>query len=259
MKALVTGASSGIGRDMAKELAKRGYNLILVARDNNKLEEVSKEIKDNYKVETQIIQKDLSIKQNCIDLYNEVKDKKIDVLINNAGFGVHGNFVDTELEKEINMLETNIIAVHILMKLFLKDMVKRNSGQILNVSSMAAFSPGPLMAGYYSSKAYVYRLSECVKTELKMIKSKVKISVLCPGPVRTNFNKVANVNFAAPSLSSDIVAKYAIKKMLKGKFTIVPGNLMKITRFFERILPHNWISYISYLVNYRKSSDKNRK
>lgn len=259
MKALVTGASSGIGRDMAKELAKRGYNLILVARDNNKLEEVSKEIKDNYKVETQIIQKDLSIKQNCIDLYNEVKDKKIDVLINNAGFGVHGNFVDTELEKEINMLETNIIAVHVLMKLFLKDMVKRNSGQILNVSSMAAFSPGPLMAGYYSSKAYVYRLSECVKTELKMIKSKVKISVLCPGPVRTNFNKVANVNFAAPSLSSDIVAKYAIKKMLKGKFTIVPGNLMKITRFFERILPHNWISYISYLVNYRKSSDKNRK
>lgn len=259
MKALVTGASSGIGRDMAKELAKRGYNLILVARDNNKLEEVSKEIKDNYKVETQIIQKDLSIKQNCIDLYNEVKDKKIDVLINNAGFGVHGNFVDTELEKEINMLETNIIAVHVLMKLFLKDMVKRNSGQILNVSSMAAFSPGPLMAGYYSSKAYVYRLSECVKTELKMIKSKVKISVLCPGPVRTNFNKVANVNFAAPSLSSDIVAKYAIKKMLKGKFTIVPGNLMKITRFFEKILPHNWISYISYLVNYRKSSDKNRK
>lgn len=259
MKALVTGASSGIGRDMAKELAKRGYNLILVARDNNKLEEVSKEIKDNYKVETQIIQKDLSIKQNCIDLYNEVKDKKIDVLINNAGFGVHGNFVDTELEKEINMLETNIIAVHVLMKLFLKDMVKRNSGQILNVSSMAAFSPGPLMAGYYSSKAYVYRLSECVKTELKMIKSKVKISVLCPGPVRTNFNKVANVNFAAPSLSSDIVAKYAIKKMLKGKFTIVPGNSMKITRFFEKILPHNWISYISYLVNYRKSSDKNRK
>lgn len=259
MKALVTGASSGIGRDMAKELAKRGYNLILVARDNNKLEEVSKEIKDNYKVETQIIQKDLSIKQNCIDLYNEVKDKKIDVLINNAGFGVHGNFVDTELEKEINMLETNIIAVHVLMKLFLKDMVKRNSGQILNVSSMAAFSPGLLMAGYYSSKAYVYRLSECVKTELKMIKSKVKISVLCPGPVRTNFNKVANVNFAAPSLSSDIVAKYAIKKMLKGKFTIVPGNLMKITRFFEKILPHNWISYISYLVNYRKSSDKNRK
>ncbi len=253
MKALVTGASSGIGRDMAKELAKRGYNLILVARDNKKLEEVSEEIKNNYKVEAKIIQKDLSTKQNCIDLYNEVKNEDIDILINNAGFGVHGPIIETDLNKEVNMLETNIMAVHILMKLFLQDMVKKNKGKILNVSSMAAFSPGPLMAGYYSSKAYVYRLSECVKTELKMMKSNVKISVLCPGPVRTNFNKVANVDFAAPSLSSDVVAKYAIKKMLRGKFTIVPGNLMKITRFFEKILPHNWISYVSYIVNYRKS------
>jgi short-subunit dehydrogenase len=253
MKALVTGASSGIGRDIAKELAKRGYNLILVSRDNKKLDEVAKEIKNQYEVEAEVIQKDLSIKQNCIDLYNEVKNENIDILINNAGFGVHGPIIETDLDKEINMLETNIIAVHILMKLFLQDMVKNNKGKILNVSSMAAFSPGPLMAGYYSSKAYVYRLSECVKTELKMMKSNVKISVLCPGPVRTNFNKVANVNFAAPSLSSDIVAKYAIKKMLRGKFTIVPGNLMKITRFFEKILPHNWISYVSYIVNYRKS------
>ena len=252
MKALVTGASSGIGRDMSKELAKRGYNLILVARDNKKLEEVSEEIKNNYKVEAKIIQKDLSIKQNCVDLYNEVKNEDIDILINNAGFGVHGPIIETDLNKEINMLETNIMAVHILMKLFLEDMVKKNKGKILNVSSMAAFAPGPLMAGYYSSKAYVYRLSECVKTELKMMKSNVKISVLCPGPVRTNFNKIANVNFAAPSLSSDTVAKYAIKIMLKGKFTIVPGNLMKITRFFEKILPHNWISYVSYMVNYRK-------
>ena len=253
MKALVTGASSGIGRDMAKELAKRGYNLILVSRDNKKLDEVAKEIKNQYEVEAEVIQKDLSIKENCIDLYNEVKNENIDILINNAGFGVHGPIIETDLDKEINMLETNIIAVHILMKLFLQDMVKNNKGKILNVSSMAAFSPGPLMAGYYSSKAYVYRLSECVKTELKMMKSNVKISVLCPGPVRTNFNKVANVNFAAPSLSSDVVAKYAIEKMLRGKFTIVPGNLMKITRFFEKILPHNWISYVSYIVNYRKS------
>lgn len=253
MEALVTGASSGIGRDMAKELAKKGYNLILVARDNKKLDEVAEEIKNKYKVEAEVIQKDLSIKQNCIDLYNEVKNEDIDILINNAGFGVHGPIIETDLNKEVNMLETNIMAVHILMKLFVQDMVKKNKGKILNVSSMAAFSPGPLMAGYYSSKAYVYRLSECVKTELKMMKSNVKISVLCPGPVRTNFNKVANVDFAAPSLSSDVVAKYAIKKMLRGKFTIVPGNLMKITRFFEKILPHNWISYVSYIVNYRKS------
>ena len=148
MKALITGASSGIGRDMAKELAKRGYRVILVARDNKKLEEVAEEIKNNYNVEVKFIQKDLSNKQNCINLYNEVKNENIDILINNAGFGVHGNFAETDLDKEINMLDTNVMAVHILMKLFLQDMVKRNSGKILNVSSMAAFSPGPLMAGY---------------------------------------------------------------------------------------------------------------
>ena len=150
------------------------------------------------------------------------------------------------------MIETNITAVHILMKLFLKDMIKKNSGYILNVASMAAFGPGPLMSAYYASKAYVYRLSQGVKTELKKNNSKVKISVLCPGPVRTNFNKVAGVDFAAPSLSSEYVAKYAVKKMQKNKFTIVPGTFMKITRFFEKITPHNLVSNVSYFVNYRK-------
>lgn len=113
------------------------------------------------------------------------------------------------------MIETNITAVHILMKLYLKDMIKKDRGHILNVASMAAFGPGPLMSSYYASKAYVYRLSQGVKTELRKNNSKVKISVLCPGPVRTNFNKVAGVDFAAPSLSSEYVAKYAVKKLLK--------------------------------------------
>lgn len=108
------------------------------------------------------------------------------------------------------------------------------------------------MSAYYASKAYVYRLSQGVKTELKKQKSNVKISVLCPGPVRTNFNKVAGVDFAAPSLSSEYVAKYAVCKMLKNKFTIVPGTLMKITRFLEKIAPHNLVSNISYFVNYKK-------
>lgn len=248
MKALVTGASSGIGEEIAKELGKKGYDIILVARNKEKLEKVAKNIKTN----TKIICMDLSTKENCEKLYNETKDENIDILINNAGFGVHGKFVDTALDKEVQMIETNITAVHILMKLFLKDMVKKNRGHILNVSSMAAFGPGPLMSSYYASKAYVYRLSQGVKTELKKNKSKVKISVLCPGPVRTNFNKVAGVNFAAPSLSSEYVAKYAVKKMLKNKFTIVPGTFMKITRFFEKIVPHNLVSNISYFVNYRK-------
>ena len=195
---------------------------------------------------------DLSNKENCEKLYEETKNEDIDILINNAGFGVHGKFYDTDLDKEVQMIETNITAVHILMKLYLKDMIKKDRGHILNVASMAAFGPGPLMSSYYASKAYVYRLSQGVKTELRKNNSKVKISVLCPGPVRTNFNKVAGVDFAAPSLSSEYVAKYAVKKMLKNKFTIVPGTFMKITRFFEKIMPHNLVSNVSYFVNYRK-------
>lgn len=248
MKALVTGASSGIGEEIAKELAKRGYDIILVARNEEKLKDVASKIK----TKTRIITMDLSNKENCKKLYEETKNEDIDILINNAGFGVHGKFCDTDLDKEVQMIETNITAVHILMKLFLKDMIKKNSGYILNVASMAAFGPGPLMSAYYASKAYVYRLSQGVKTELKKNNSNVKISVLCPGPVRTNFNKVAGVDFAAPSLSSEYVAKYAVKKMLKNKFTIVPGTFMKITRFFEKITPHNLVSNVSYFVNYRK-------
>ena len=119
---------------------------------------------------------------------------------------------NTNLEKEVKMLETNVIAVNILMKLYLKDMIEKNSGHILNVHVNGSFGPGPLMSAYYASKAYVYRLSQGVKTELKKQKSNVKISVLCPGPVRTNFNKVAGVNFAAPSLSSEIRSKCTIAK-----------------------------------------------
>jgi short-subunit dehydrogenase len=248
MKALVTGASSGIGEKIAKELAKRGYDIILVARNEEKLKDVASKIKTN----TRIITMDLSNKENCEKLYEETKNEDIDILINNAGFGVHGKFYDTDLDKEVQMIETNITAVHILMKLYLKDMIKKDRGHILNVASMAAFGPGPLMSSYYASKAYVYRLSQGVKTELRKNNSKVKISVLCPGPVRTNFNKVAGVDFAAPSLSSEYVAKYAVKKMLKNKFTIVPGTFMKITRFFEKIMPHNLVSNVSYFVNYRK-------
>lgn len=248
MKALVTGASSGIGRDIAIELGKRGYDLILVARNEEKLKETAKNINTNVK----IILKDLSSKENCMQLYEETKNDNIDILVNDAGFGVHGKFVDTDLDKEIQMIETNITAVHILMKLYLKDMVDRDSGHILNVASMGAFGPGPLMSAYYASKAYVYRLSEGVKTELKKNNSKVKISVLCPGPVRTNFNKVAGVDFVAPSLSSEYVANYAVNKMLRNKFSIVPGTLMKITRFLEKLVPHNLVSNVAYFVNYRK-------
>ena len=210
MRALITGASSGIGKDMAKYLSKLGYDLVIVARNNEQLEQLKKELETNVEV----IAMDLSNKENCYELHEQVQN--IDILVNNAGFGEFGEFVETDLEKEISLIQTNITALHILTKLYLKDMVKENKGHILNVASIAGFMPGPLMATYYASKNYVVALTRAIKKELKKMKSDVKVSLLCPGPVNTNFNKVANVNFKVKGLSSEYVAKYAIdNKILK--------------------------------------------
>ena len=247
MKALITGASSGIGRDMARQLDEKGYDLVLVSRDKEKLEEVKNSLKG---ANIQTIAMDLANSENCKHLYETVKD--IDILINNAGFGVFGNFTETDLNKEISLINTNITAVHILTKLYLQDMVKRNSGHILNVASIAGFMPGPLMEAYYASKAYVVRLSEGIRAELKKYKSKVKISLLCPGPVNTNFNNVAGVKFNLYSLSSEKVAKYAIDKMLKNKFIIVPGIGIKVLRVLAKISPNNITSKFVYLMQERK-------
>lgn len=233
MKALVTGASSGIGRDMARYLASLGYTVYAVGRDEGKLSNLKNELGDKI----QVIIKDLSIKENVISLYEELKMESIDLVVNNAGFGVFGEFADTDIEKEISLINTNITAVHILTKLFLKDMLKENKGKILNVASIAGFAPGPLMGAYYASKAYVLRLTESIYEELKKKKSNVTISALCPGPVDTNFNNVANVKFSIKALPSEYVAKYGIDKALKGKLIIVPGIIPKLCRFFSKITP----------------------
>lgn len=245
MKALVTGASSGIGRDIARELAKRNIDLIIVARDEEKLNEVKNSITN---VNVEVISKDLSNSNNCKELYEQVKEKDVDILINNAGFGVFGEFWKTSLEKEVDMINTNVTAMHILTKLFLQDMKNKNKGYILNVASIAGFMPGPLMASYYSTKSYVVRLTQALKEELNKEKSNVKLSILCPGPVDTNFNNVADVKFKAKSLSSEYVAKYTVDKLLKGKFYIIPGFQIKAVRFFSKIIPDNLMAKMAYKV-----------
>ena len=247
-KVLITGASSGIGRDFARVLAEKGYKLVLVARDKERLEKIQKELEN--KIEVEIIQMDLSSEENCKEIHKRVQD--VDILINNAGFGECGNFTKTPLEKEINMIKTNIIAYHILTKLYLIDMKAKNSGQILNVASIAGFMPGPLMATYYATKNYVVKLSEAIREELKKEKSNVKISILCPGPVATNFNKVANVKFQLREADSMKVAKYTIKKLEKNKFYIIPDIDIKITKFGSKILPTTIISKLAYMVQKRK-------
>ena len=215
MKALITGASSGIGRDIARELSKKGYDLILVARDIDKLNELQSELKTNSDVV-------------CMDVSK------------------------ADIEKELQMINTNIVGYHVLTKLYLQDMKKKNSGKILNVASIAGFMPGPLMATYYSTKAYVVRISEAIREELRREKSNVQISILCPGPVNTNFNKVADVQFVLKGLSSEYVAKYAIEKLFKGKFYIVPGWKIRLARFGAKIAPNNLVAKICYNMQRRK-------
>lgn len=252
MWALVTGASSGIGRDMSRYLSELGYNLILVARNKEELDNLKQELENKSSIQVQVIVEDLSNKQNCFDLYEKTKNIDIDLLINNAGFGVFGKFIETDLEKEINLINTNITAVHILTKLYLKNMIKNNKGHILNVASIAGMEPGPLMSAYYASKAYVIRMSRAINKELKKERSNVKISILCPGPTNTNFNNVANVVFKAPTMSSEKVAKYGIDKTLKGKLIIVPGFTNKCVRFFSKVLPDAILEEGAYHIQRRK-------
>lgn len=247
MKALVTGTSSGMGRDMAKYLLELNYDLILVSRDKNKLDKEFKKYKDRVKTYAF----DLTKEEECINLYKEVQKENIDILINNAGFGDSGNFTETILDKEIDMINLNIKAYHILTKLFLRDFVKRDYGRILNVASIAGFMPGPYMATYYATKNYIVSLSLAISEELKKDNSKVKISIFCPGPVDTNFSKVADVKFNIASISSEYASKVAIDGMFQNKLIIIPNN-MKINHLLTKLVPMSVVLKVISLVQERR-------
>ena len=247
MKALITGASSGIGKSIAQYLASMKYDLILVGRDKQKLEELQKSLG----VESKIIIADLSDITKVKEIYVLTKNDDIDILINNAGFGLFGSFAETDLNSELEMIRTNVEAVHLLTKMFLRDMKKRNTGYILNVASLAAFGPGPLMATYYATKSYVNNLTEAINEELRREKSNVFVCSLCPGPVDTHFNDTAGVKFSIAPLSSDYVARYAINQMFKHKVVIIPGFKMRLSMFFRRFISRKVIRKITY--NIQKS------
>ena len=250
MKALITGASNGLGHDFAVKLANLGYDLILVARSEDKLDHLQNKLKKIVDVKTEVM--DLSIKDNVYKLY-EKYNGSIDLLINNAGFGACGMFNKLSLDNELNMIDLNIVTPHILTKLFLNDFIEKNSGQILNVASLAAFEPGPLMATYYATKSYVYNLTMAIYEELKRQKSNVKISVLCPGPTDTGFNERAKVKFGVKSLTSDYVTSYTIKKLKKNKLLIIPNIRMKASVFGVRFMPRKLLLKIIYNIQERKT------
>lgn len=250
MKALITGASSGIGREMAIYLSELGFDLVLASRDKEKLEQLQSSLKTKVKV----VVIDLADEKHAKDLYMVCKNENIDVLINNAGFGLFGDYNSVSVLTELNMIDVNIKAVHILTRMFLKDMVKKNKGYILNVASSAGLlKGGPLMSCYYATKSYVTSFTLAIAEELRRNKSKVRVSVLCPGPVDTNFNNVAGVKFNIASLSARYVARYAIDKFLRErKIVIVPGFKVKMGIFFSRFVSIKRLLRITYNIQRRK-------
>ena len=250
MKALITGASSGIGRDMARYLAQKGWDLILVARREDRIRELQKELKD---VDVRCITLDVGRAEDCYRLYELTKTDGVDMLINNAGFGLAGEYVRADLDTELNMIDVNIKAVHILTKLFLRDFVARDRGFILNVASSAGFMAGPLLSTYYATKNYVLRLTEAIYEELRRKGSHVRVSALCPGPVNTEFNKVAKVKFAVDGISSEFCAKVAIDGTLQGKPVIIPGAMLKAGLFFRKFLSEKTMLKIAYGFQRRKN------
>lgn len=248
-KVLITGASSGIGRDIARYFDSLGCELILVARREDRLRALAGCMNGTPR----IIPMDIGNAEKARALYEITKDEKIDILINNAGFGLWGSFTETDVEREVEMIRLNVEATHVLFKLFLKDFKARNSGKILNVASAAAFAPGPYMAAYYASKAYVLRLTESAAYELKAENSNVTVSALCPGPVDTEFNKVAGVHFSVKPLRSKYVAKYAVDNMILGKTVIVPGATIKLASIAAKIVPSSAAAGITAEIQKRKA------
>jgi len=230
--AVVTGASSGIGAEFARQLSKEGFSLVLTARREERLRELA----ESLSTECEIIPADLSKKEECFRFFEEIKDKKIDVFINNAGFGDCILFVAGDLEKELNMIDVNIRAMHILMKLVLRKFeVDGRGGYFLNVASSAGLLPaGPYMATYYATKAYITSITQAVAKEMEERGSRMYIGALCPGPVDTEFDQVAEVQFSLKGISAKKCVSYAIRRMKKKQVIIVPTLAMKLATVYPR-------------------------
>lgn len=248
VKALVTGASSGIGYDIANRLSNMGYDIIAVARDEERLNKLKAECKTE--VDIHIV--DLSNLEEVLKLCKKINIQDVDILVNNAGFGAFGEFESIELDKAIKMINVNVTALQVLTYKFLEVMKKKDRGYILNIGSVAGFMPGPLMSQYYATKAYVLRLTQGISKELQKSKSKVHICVCCPGPVNTNFNNTANVKFSLKSKSSEFVAKKAIEGMFKRKVVICPGISEKLIKLSRKLFSDKLLGEVAYRIQSKK-------
>jgi len=243
--ALLTGASGGIGYELAKLFARDSYNVVLVARSGERLREIAARLTSEYGASVKVIPKDLSVGTSPQEIFEEVQAEGIslDILVNNAGFGAHGPFSETNLGDELEMMQVNMVSLTHLTKLFLPGMLSRRQGRIMNVASMGAFQPGPLIAVYCASKAYVLSLSEALAEELRG--SGVTMTVLCPGPVRTGFasraqtegTKVMKGGLLTKVWEADDVAACGYRGLMKGKTIVIPGKRYRMAALLVRVLP----------------------
>ncbi|MEW7290529.1 SDR family NAD(P)-dependent oxidoreductase [Aquimarina sp. 2304DJ70-9] len=248
--ALITGASNGIGLELARVHASKGDNLVLIARNQIKLEELKSELEKQHGVSAMIITKDLSAPNAAQEVFDETNQKgiQVDFLINNAGFGDFGMFYETDWNKEHKMIELNITTLTQFTKLYVKEMVKRNSGKIMNVASTAAFQPGPTMAIYYATKAYVLHFSEAIANELKG--QNITVTALCPGATESGFQSVAQMEESKlvkgkKLPSSKTVADYGYKAMMKGKTVAIHGFMNRVLANSVRFMPRKMVTAVT--------------
>lgn len=247
--AVITGASGGIGYEFVKLFAQDGYNLVLIARSEQKLAQIAADLKQKYSVAVKIIAKDLSLPTAPFEIFQELQQEAIapDVLINNAGFATYGLFNETDLNTELQMMQVNVVCLTHLTKLFLKDMVNQGYGKILNVASTAAFQPGPLMTVYFATKAYVLSFSEALTNELQG--TGVTVTALCPGPTETGFQqRAAMENSKLVSgqkiMDAETVAKIGYHALMEGKTVVIPGFKNKILAQSVRFAPRKLLTKI---------------
>lgn len=253
MAVLITGASGGIGAELARLFASDGQNLVLVARRIEKLTELKSELESSYKVEVSVLEKDLSEPGSAKAVFDftVAGGLSVDTLVNNAGFGDFGLFSECDLTKQLDMIQLNITTLTELTKLFLPQMISRKSGRILNVASVASFMPGPKMSVYYGSKAFVRSFSEALSVELR--DKGVTVTALCPGPVATDFWERAEAGKSSLFkhmlfANGKKVAQYGYKRLKKGKVLAIPGLSTRFFVFLAKILPRSWIRNMVYMI-----------
>ncbi len=245
---LITGATTGIGYELARLFAMNGYNLVIIARNRAQLERLQKQWENEFSVKIHVIVKDLSKQSAIEEIMDSLEEHNIDIdiLINNAGFGLFGPFIETPIEQELEMIQVNIVALTYLTKCLIPKMLRKKRGKILNVASIAAFQSGPLMSVYYATKAYVLSFSEALTNELA--EHGILVSVLCPGPTHTQFEKRANLEqsklFQRNVMNPEEVAKIAFRQFMKGKTMIVPGATNWILVRSTRLLPRKMVTGI---------------